>query len=93
MLTRIEPDAKLMADLSAVSRSNTAIAKYTGNDRGDLKLYTSGDGKRTFLRVTETIKDAERKGAATYRHTLYEVHEPLGAKEAPEPTIVDPNVK
>lgn len=93
MLKRITPDAKLMSDLSEQTRSSTALAKYTGNDRGDLKLYATGDGKRTFLRVTETIPPDGGKGSAKYAHTLYEVLPPLGASAAIEPTILNENVK
>lgn len=93
MLRRIEANSKLMSDLSEEKRTNNALAKYTADDRGDLKVYVTGDGKRTFLRVTETIPPAEGKGPAKYAHTLYEVLPPLGAEAKIAPTILDENVK
>ena len=94
MLRKIEASPALMADLSEVTRSNTALAKYTGEDKGDLKLYKSSDGKDTYLRVTETLPrgEAERKGAAKYRHTLYQVLPPTGESD-PAPTILDADRK
>lgn len=91
MLKKIEkPDPKLLSDLSEQVRSNTALSKYTGNDRGDLKLYTTGDGKRTFLRVCETIPpDPKVGGPASYAFVLYEVLEPTGAMASIQPTILD----
>ena len=93
MLKRVQnPDAKLLSDLSEVVRANSALAKYTADDRGDLKLYRTGDGKRTFLRVCETILPtgtAKEGGAAQYAFHLYEVVEPTGALASPAPTILD----
>jgi hypothetical protein len=84
-----KPTSKLLSDLSEQTRSNTALGKYTGNDRGDLKLYTTGDGKRNFLRVCETVPPAEATGPATYKFTLYEVLPPAASMAAIEPTILD----
>lgn len=94
MLRKITPDAKLMSNLAQETRSTTALAKYTGEDRGDLTLYKSADGKRSFLRVTETTPPAEgAKGAATYAHTVYEIFPPVPKAAPVEPTILDPTVK
>lgn len=90
MLRKIEaPTPKLLSDLSEQTRSNTALAKYTANDRGDLKLYTTGDGKKNYLRVCETIPPEKGEGPATYKFTLYEIVEPTGAMAAIQPTILD----
>jgi hypothetical protein len=62
MLKKIpDADAKLLTDLSEETRTNTAITKHTGDDRGDLKFYKTSDGKRSFLRVCETIPVPEGK--------------------------------
>lgn len=89
MLRKIEtPNAKLLSDLSEQTRSNTALAKYTADDRGDLKLFTTSDGKRNFLRVCETIPPEGGSGPATYHFTLYEVLPP-GTVQVMQPTILD----
>ena len=55
MLRRIDADPKLLSDLSEKTRVNSGIQKQTADDQGDIKFYQSGDGKRTFVRVCETI--------------------------------------
>jgi hypothetical protein len=86
MLRRITPDAKLLSDLSEKGRQNTTLAKFTADDRGDLKLYATSDGKRTFLRICETERQAN--GPATYRFEFYEVLPALGAEANPAPAIL-----
>lgn len=94
MLVKIvKPDPKLLSDLSEVTRSSTALAKYTGEDRGDLRLYKNGDGSRTFLRVCETIPATEhldkKNGAvATYEFALFEVLAPATTKSI-APSILE----
>lgn len=82
-----EPTPKLLSDLSEETRTNTAIAKHTADDRGDIKFYKTSDGKKSYLRVCETIPPASGTGASTYKFTLYEVL-PAGAP-AIQPTILD----
>lgn len=89
MLKRTTPNAKLMSDLSEVTRTNSALAKYTGDDSGDLKLYKTSDGKRTFLRVCETVPpEATGTGAASYDFTVYEVLPALSAEANPAPAML-----
>jgi hypothetical protein len=94
MLRQITPDAKLLSDLSEEKRTNTAIAKHTANDVGDLKFYKTSDGKRTFLRVVETIPpgkaigEKDATGPATYKFSFYEVLPALGAEANPAPAIL-----
>jgi hypothetical protein len=85
MLKKItDADAKLLTDLSEETRTNTSIAKHTGEDRGDLKFYKTSDGKRSFLRVCETILPGEgRTGSAKHTFTLYEIMPALGNPVAP----------
>lgn len=94
MLRSITPDAKLLSDLSEEKRTNTAIAKHTANDVGDLKFYKTSDGKRSFLRVTETVPpgarigDRDATGPATYKFQMYEILPALGAEANPAPAIL-----
>lgn len=88
MLRKITPDSKLLSDLSEETRTNSAIARYTENDRGDLKFYKTSDGKRSFLRVCETQpSEGKDGGPAKYVFTVYEVMGALGPSIAP--TILD----
>jgi hypothetical protein len=89
MLKKIpDADAKLLTDLSEETRTNTAMAKHTADDRGDLKFYKSSDGKRSFLRVCETLPLPEGKlGPLKYTFTLYEIMPALGNPITP--TILD----
>lgn len=98
MLRKITPDAKLLSDLSEEARTNTAVAKYTADDRGDIKFYQTGDGKRKFMRVCETIppsREVDAKpgsaitgGPARYEFSFYEIFKPLGAEANPAPAIL-----
>ena len=88
MLKRIEtPSPKLLSDLSEETRTNTAIAKHTADDRGDVKFYKTSDGKKSYLRVCETIAPPSGTGPSTYVFTLYEVL-PAGTP-AIQPSILD----
>lgn len=95
MLRKIaSPDAKLLSDLSEEKRTNTSITKHTANDHGDLKFYKSGDGKRSYLRVTETVPPSAgseknaTSGPASYVFTLYEILPALGAEANPAPAVL-----
>lgn len=81
------PTPKLLSDLSEETRTNTSLAKHTADDRGDLKFYKTSDGKKSYLRVCETVPPESGTGPAKYIFTLYEVL-PAGAP-AIQPTILD----
>ncbi len=87
MLKRISPDPKLLSDLSEEKRTNTAIAKHTADDHGDLKFYKTGDGKRSYLRVCETVLPTGH-GPASYTFSFYEIVPALGAEANPAPAIL-----
>ena len=88
MLRKIQPDPKLLSDLSEIARTNTAIAKHTADDRGDLKFYATSDGKSTYLRVCETLPGATKDGPAKYEFTFYQILPALGAEANPAPAIL-----
>lgn len=81
------PTPKLLSDLQEETRTNTAMAKHTADDRGDLKFYKTGDGKKSYLRVCETTPPESGTGPATYKFSLYEVL-PAGAPTI-QPSILD----
>lgn len=88
MLKLIEkPDAKLLSDLSEKSRLNNSLTKHTADDTGDVKFYTTSDGKRNFLRICETTPPSG-DGPAKYDFRVYEILPALGAAANPAPAIL-----
>jgi hypothetical protein len=92
MLRRVlNPTAKLLSGLSEESRTNTALAKHTCDDKADLTFFKNEDGTKSYLRVTETVPpEGDKGGPSTYIKVLYEV---LPAGTPTTSPILDPHTK
>lgn len=92
MLRRVlNPTAKLLSGLSEETRTNTAISKHTGDDKGDITFFKNEDGTKSYVRITETVQPEENKGGpSTYSKVLYEV---LPAGTPTTSPILDPHTK
>jgi hypothetical protein len=83
MLVKVELTEKEKEGLSPKVKQNGTLAKYT-EDAGDLKLFASADGSKTYLRVWETAPPKEgQSGPAKHTKTFYLVTPPLGNAATP----------
>lgn len=87
MLVKVTLDEKELGELSPKAKMNSTLAKYT-EDAGDVKVFSTADGSKNYLRVCETIPPAEGKsGPAKYNFTFYRITPP-GASTAATPAAL-----